>query len=63
MGEKIAIGKRRRQKLERRWRKTTLTVHREAFQEQHQFAKDLIAGEKGHYYNKIKNAMAIKSSC
>ena len=51
MSENIANARRRRRKVERRWRKIKLTVHREAFQEQCQAVKDLIGGEKGHYYN------------
>jgi hypothetical protein len=56
MSDKIKSAKTKRRKMERRWRNTRLTVHREAFQAERQNVKDLIENEKAKYYkNKIND--------
>jgi hypothetical protein len=51
MNDKILTAKKRRRRMERRWRKTRLTVHREAYQAERQNVKDLIDNEKAKFYN------------
>ena len=55
MCEKIANSKIRKMYLEGRWRKTKLSACSQGgFQEHCHFVKDLVDGEEGQYYNKIK---------
>jgi hypothetical protein len=48
----IAQAKRQRQKCEEKWRKTGLTVHREAYKHQRDCVNDLVAKAKKLHYNK-----------
>ena len=51
MSDKISNAKKRRRRLERRWRRTKLTVHRQAYEEERDKVKNLIDAEKSQYYN------------
>ena len=48
----IADAKKRRRKLEKQWRRTKLTVHREMFVEAKKHVKELITEAKSSYYSK-----------
>ena len=51
MCDRISNAKKRRRRLERRWRRTKLTVHRQAYEEERDHVKNLIETEKSQYYN------------
>ncbi len=52
MTYEIANEKRKRRRLERRWRKTKQTVDRETYETQRQVVRNMITIEKKRYYNK-----------
>ena len=51
MNEKIRNAKKKRRKFEKQWRKTKLTVHREAYVAEREAVKKLIETEKAAFYN------------
>ena len=51
MCDKISNAKKRRRRLERRWRRTKLTVHRQAYEEERNKVQNIIEEEKAQYYN------------
>ena len=61
--DEIEDAKQQRRKLERLWRRTRLTVHRQMYQAQKQLLNDLIKSEKARYYNdKITNSAGNQST-
>lgn len=49
--EDIGAAKRKRRQLERQWRRTMLTVHRDLFKAQRQAVRDMIRQARSQYYN------------
>ena len=61
--DEIEDAKQQRRKLERLWRRTRLTVHRQMYQAQKQLLNDLINSEKANYFNdKIANCAGNQST-
>ena len=52
----INVEKRKRRKLERRWRKSRLVIHRELYEEQCKLVNSMIKTVKTNYYSNIINA-------
>ena len=61
--DEIEDAKQQRRKLERLWRRTRLTVHRQMYQAQKQLLNDLNNSEKASYFNdKITNCAGNQST-